>query len=192
MYSMKRALRHFVLLAALLALVPATAAATSPNAILQDCLDSDSLEGDYSNRDLSEAVKLVRGDRAEYSNCKAIILAARKGRKAGPSGDGGLPDADLNDDGVVTPKERRIAKKRARAARREQGELAAIGDTLSPDGDLPAGGGSGGSGGSSLPMILTLIALALLAAGGGLWYTAKRNPAVANALRRVPLPGKHS
>ncbi|HYJ00510.1 MAG TPA: hypothetical protein VEX36_12645 [Thermoleophilaceae bacterium] len=189
---MKRALRHFVLLAALLALVPATAAATSPNTILQDCLDSDSLEGDYSNRDLNEAVKLVRGDRAEYSNCKAIILAARKGRKAG-AGKGVPPDADLNNDGVVTPKEKRIAKQRARAARREQGELAAIGDSLSPDdADASGTGGAGGSGGSSLPMILTLIALALVAVGGGLWYTAKRNPAVANALRRVPLPGKHS
>lgn len=182
-----------MLLAALMALVPATAAATPPIEIVQDCLDSDSLEGDYSNAELNRALKLVRGDRAEYSNCKAIISAARgKGPKAEAAGKGGLPDADLNNDGVVTPKEKRIAKERARAAKREQRELAAIGDSLSPDGDSAAGGSGGSDGGGSLPMILSLIALALLAAGGALWYTAKRNPAVANALRRVPLPGKHS
>lgn len=194
MHPMKRALQHFVLVAALLALVPATAAATSPIAIVRDCADSDSLEGSYSNADLKRAVNRVRGDLAEYSNCKSIIQAAiGNGPKAG--GKAGAPiDPDLNNDGVVTPRERRIAKKlEARAAKREQRELAAIGDTLSPDGDdsSPAGG-AGSSGGGSLPMILTLIALALLAVGGGLWYTAKRNPAVANALRRVPLPGKHS
>jgi hypothetical protein len=192
---MKRALRHFVLLTALLALVPATAAATSPIAIVRDCADSDSLEGSYSNADLKRAVNRVRGDLAEYSNCKSIIQAAiGKGPKAGGK-DGAPIDPDLNNDGVVTPKERRIAKKLERAAkRREQQELAAIGDSLSPDGDSSSVGGAsdGSSGGGSLPMILTLIALALLAVGAGLWYTAKRNPAVANALRRVPLPGKHS
>ena len=195
MHVMKRALPHFVLLALLLALVPATAAATAPITIVRDCADSDSLEGSYSNSDLQKALKLVRGDLAEYSNCKAIIAAAKGGGpKAKAAGkDGGRIDPDLNGDGVVTPRERRIAKQRERAARRESRELAAIGDTLSPDGDSAAGGGSGSSsGGGSLPMILTLIALALLAVGGGLWYTAKRNPAVANALRRVPLPGKHS
>jgi hypothetical protein len=194
MHSMTRALRHLVLLMALMALVPATAAATAPITIVRDCADSDSLEGSYSNADLKRAVNRVRGDLAEYSNCKAIISAAiGKGPRAGASGKGGGPiDPDLNNDGVVTPKERRIAAKRARAARRENRELAAIGDSLSPDGDSSSAGGSGGSGGGSLPMILTLIALALLAIGAGLWYTARRNPAVANALRRVPLPGKHS
>lgn len=193
MHSMKRAFRHIVLLTALLALVPATAAATSPITIVRDCADSDSLEGSYSNADLKRAVNRVRGDLAEYSNCKSIIQAAiGQGPKAG--GKRGAPiDPDLNNDGVVTPRERRIAKKLEREARRKDRELAAIGDSLSPDGDSSATGGSGGSsGGGSLPMILTLIALALLAVGVGLWYTAKRNPAVANALRRVPLPGKHS
>lgn len=195
MHVMKRALRHFVLLTALLALVPATAAAVAPIKIVQDCGDSDSLEGSYSNGDLQKALKLVRGDLAEYSNCKSVIAAAiGKGPKAGASGKDGEPiDPDLNNDGVVTPKERRIAKQRERAARRESRELSAIGDSLSPDaGDSTAAGSGDSSGGGSLPMILTLIALALLAVGGGLWYTAKRNPAVANALRRVPLPGKHS
>lgn len=193
MHQMKRALRHSVLLTALLVILPATAAATSPITIVRDCADSDSLEGSYSNADLKRAVNRVRGDLAEYSNCKAIIQAAiGKGPKAGGKG-GGRIDPDLNNDGVVTPRERRIAKKLQRAARREKRELAAIGDSLSPDGDSASAGGSGGgSGGSSLPMILSLIALALLVAGTGLWYTARRNPAVANALRRVPLPGKHS
>lgn len=194
-HPMTRALRHFVLLTALLALVPAAAAATSPMTIVRDCADSDSLEGSYSNKDLQKALKLVRGDLAEYSNCKAVISAARGGGpNARKSGAGGAPiDPDLNNDGVVTPRERRIAAKRARAQQREDRELAAIGDSLDSDDDSSAGGGGGGSSdGSSLPMILTVLALVLLAAGAGLWYTAKRNPAVANALRRVPLPGKHS
>lgn len=191
---MKRALRHFVLLMALMALVPATAAATDPMTIVRDCGDSDSLEGSYSNADLKRAVNLVRGDLAEYSNCRAIISAAiGKGPKAGAAGkSGGLEPADLNDDGVISPAEKRVARKRARAKRREDQELAAIGDSLNSDGGSSATGSDDSSGGSSLPMILTLIALVLLAAGGGLWYTAKRNPAVANALRRVPLPGKNS
>ena len=188
---MKTVLRHFALLTVLLALVPATAAATEPMTIVRDCADSDSLEGSYSNGDLQRAVKLVRGDLAEYSNCKAVISAAiGKGPKAGAAGKGGGPkSADLNHDGVISPAERRVAAKRARAERREQRELAAIGDSLSPGDSSGAAGGS--SGGTQLPLILALIALVLLATGGGLWYTAKRNPAVANALRRVPLPGKH-
>ena len=152
MHVMKRALPHFVLLALLLALVPATAAATAPITIVRDCADSDSLEGSYSNSDLQKALKLVRGDLAEYSNCKAIIAAAKGGGpKAKAAGkDGGRIDPDLNGDGVVTPRERRIAKQRERAARRESRELAAIGDTLSPDGDSAAGGGSGSSSGGLL------------------------------------------
>jgi hypothetical protein len=41
-------------------------------------------------------------------------------------------------------------------------------------------------------MVLILVALLCAGTGGGLWYASKRNPAVANALRRVPLPFRNS
>lgn len=197
---MRRAIRQLTLPAALVALAliaPVQAANASVLDVQRDCADSDSFERKHSRADLNKTLDQIQADLAEYGTCKQMIQAALAAMKKGGGGPGGSGriDPDLNNDGVVTPRERRIAAKRAKQAReRRNDEIAAISDDLVQDDPAAASGGAGddGGGGSSLPLILGLIALACAAAGGGLWYASKRNPAVANTLRRVPLPFRNS
>lgn len=192
---MKRAIRQLTLptaLAVLVLLVPAQAANASVLAVQQDCADSDSFERKHSRADLKRTLKQIQADLAEYGTCKEMIQDALAALKTGGgAGGAGGPNADLNGDGIVTPKERRIAAKLERE-RREQRErqLAGIDEDLVQDGAGASGGG--GSGGMPLPLILTLVALGCATLGGGLWYASQRNPAVANAFRRVQLPFRNS
>jgi hypothetical protein len=197
---MERTIRQLLLPTVAIAfalLVPAQASASSL-AVLRDCADSDSFERNHSRGDLLKARSEIQADLAEYGTCGQMIQAELASlKKDGPGGSGGAgggPSADLDGDGVVTPKERKIAAKRAKLQREKRNEqIAAISDDLVQDDAAAASGDDGGgSGGSSLALILALVALACAAAGGGLWYASKRNPAVANALSRVPLPFRNS
>jgi hypothetical protein len=197
--SMIKAIRQLLPIVAILAALPAQAAfAASPNDVIRDCANDGTLNGDYSRGELNAALGNVKGDVAEYTDCRAAIGAALSslgggGPKAKLSKKGGGPGAssdDLNADGKVTPAERRAAK-RARK-RHERRQLAAIGDGLSPGGPSALGSEGAGSGGMPAALVLALIALAGLGIGTGTWYAARRYPAVANALSRVPLPLKRS
>jgi hypothetical protein len=190
---MKRAIRQLTLPAALVVLallVPAQAASASVLAVQQDCADSDTFERKHSRADLQSTLKQIQGDVDEYTDCEKMVLAALAASKKGGAGSGG-PDADLNNDGIVTPKERRIAAKRAEREREQRDrQIAAVDEDLIQD-DAAASGGDG-SGGTPLPLILALVALGCAGIGGGLWYASQRNPAVANAFRRVPLPFRNN
>lgn len=195
---MERAIRQLMLptvLVVLALLAPAQAATASTLDVQRDCADSDVFEKKHSRADLRATLPKVQADLAEYGTCKQMILAALAAlkTKAGASGSGGgTIDPDLNGDGVVTPTEKRIAAKRAKEKREKRNkQIAAVSDDLVQD-DAATVSGGGGSGGSSLPLILTLVALLCAGLGGGLWYASKRNPAVANTLRRVPLPFRNT
>jgi hypothetical protein len=191
---MKTAIRQLLLptaLVVLVLLVPAQAASASVLAVQQDCADSDTFERKHSRADLQNTLKQIQGDVDEYTDCEKMVLAALASSKkaGGPGGaGGGAPDADLNNDGVVTPKEKRIAAQRAKRQREQRDrQIAAVDEDLIQD-DAAASLGDDDSGGTPLPLILALIALACAGIGGGLWYASQRNPALANAFRRVPLP----
>jgi len=190
---MKRTIRQLMLPATLVVLallLPAQAATASVLAVQQDCADSDVFEQKHSRADLENALDEVQADLTEYGTCKQMIAAALAKLKAnasnnsdddGPSG----ASADLDGDGIVTPEEKATAAKRAKAKQKQRNqEIAAVSDELVQDDAATAAGGGGGGGGTSLPLILAIVAL-VCAGIGGLWYAAKRNPAVANALRRV-------
>lgn len=190
MHAMTRAIRQLVVLVAVFAVLPATAHAASAFDVLRDCADDGQIQGTYNRATLIEARGSQPGDLAAYGECTAAINAKIASMKKGGGGDGpgGTgKSADLNGDGKVTPAERRAAKKRAKQEKRE---LASLGGGLTPDDPGGLGGGGGSDDGTSLPLILALIALALAALAGGAWYAARRNPAFANTLRRVPLPGR--
>jgi hypothetical protein len=191
---MKRAIRQLTLPAALVVLallVPAQAATASPLAVQRDCADSDVFERKHSRADLKATLRQIQGDVGEYTDCEKMVLAALASSKKGGAGSG-APDADLNNDGIVTPRERRIAAKRAKQRREQRDrQIAAVDEDLIQDDDAAASGG-GDSGGTPLPLILALVALGCAGIGGGLWYASKRNPAFANTLRRVPLPFRNS
>ncbi len=198
---MERAIRQLLLPTLLIAfalIAPAQATASSL-AVLRDCADSDSFERKHSRADLLQARSEIQADLAEYGTCGQMIKAELASLKKsdgsdGPGGSSAGTNPDLNGDGVITPAERKIAAKRAKQKREERNQqLAAITDDLVHDDAATATGDSGsGSGGSSLPLILALVALVCAGAGGGLWYASKRNPAVANALRRVAPPFRNS
>ncbi len=195
---MRRAIRQLLLPTALVAvalIAPAQASASTLD-VQRDCADSDVFERKHSRADLQATLDNVQGDLAEYGTCRQMILAAlaamkSKANKSNDPGGGGA-SADLNGDGVITPKEKKVAAKRAKEAREKRNQqIAAVSDDLIQD-EAATASGDGGSGGSSLPLILALVALVCAGAGGGLWYASKRNPAVANALRRVPVPFRNS
>jgi hypothetical protein len=176
-------------------LVPAQAASASALAVQQDCADSDVFERKHSRADLQAALNEIQADLAEYGTCRQMILAelAALGKTKSSGKGGGLgPTADLNGDGVVSPKEKAVAAKKAKQKRkRENEQINAVDDDLVQD-DAAAAASDGGSGGSSLPLILALVALICAGVGGGLWYASKRNPGLANALRRVSPSSRNS
>jgi len=195
---MKRTIRQLLLPTAfvvLAILVPAQAATASALAVQQDCGDSDQLEQNHKRADLLAALDEIQADLAEYGTCKQMILAKlaemNKANASKNSNDGDGPSAaaaDLDGDGVVTPEEKAIAAKKAKQKQKQRNrEIAAISDDLVQD-DAATAAGDSGSGGPSLPLILAIIALLCAGIGGGVWYAAKRNPAFANALRRVAPP----
>gem|GEM_PF-4038549 len=178
-----------------LACAAAPAQAATWERVLRDCvLHDDGLHGHYTRSQLQEAKRNVTGERVAYTECLAEISAAMNtpaGPKKGSPTGGKLHGVvlDRNGDGVVTPAEKRAAK---REARERKDELDDANDTLKQDAGGLAGGGSDDSSGGGLGLILAIVALSLLAIGAAAWYAARRNPTIANALRRVPLPGRHS
>jgi hypothetical protein len=194
---MKRAIRQLLLPTALVVLailVPAQAASASVLAVEQDCADSDVFEQKHSEADLRAALTQIQADLAEYGTCKQMINAAlaamAKADASKNSGDDGpdSPAADIDGDGVVTPEEKAVAAKQAKQKQKQRNqEIAAVSDELVQD-DVATASGDSGSGGTSLPLILAIVALLCAGIGGGVWYAAKRNPAFANALRRVAPP----
>jgi hypothetical protein len=199
-----RAVHTLTVLAALAALGrPASAIAASPAAIVQDCYDNGRLDGNYSKRDLNRAVDNLPSDIDEYSNCGQIITNAASGSDRG-GGRGG--DAESGPGGSAgtanTPTEQ--------AARNDDaGALDAIVDAN----DKPSvniGGqevkpGEGGlfslasaANGMPLPLLLTLIAIGLLAALASGWALRRRFPAFARlsfgakrpSLPRVGIPAR--
>jgi len=193
---MNRAIRHLLLPTAfvvLAILMPAQATA-SVLAVEQDCADSDTFERKHSEADLRAALGQIQADLAEYGTCRQMINAAlaamTKDQASKDSGDGGpgAAAADIDGDGVVTPEEKAVAARKAKAKQKQRNqEIAAVSDELVQD-DVAVATGDDDSGGMSLPLILAIVALICAGIGGGLWYAAKRNPAFANALRRVSPP----
>lgn len=202
---MKRTLRQLTVPAAIVALallLPAQGASASALAVQQDCADSDTFEQKHGRGDLEAALNEIQADLAEYGTCKQMILAAlaaldradasgNKGGKGGGGNSSGATAADLDGDGIVSPEEKAVAAKKAKLKRERDKEIAAVSDELVQD-DAATAAGDDGSGGTSWPLILLIVALVGAGVGGGLWYAAKRNPAVANALRRVAPFGSNS
>lgn len=191
---MKRTLRQLLLPAVVIlaVLVPAAPASADWQAVLRDCVYNEGLQGDYKRSELVQAKRHVTGERVAYTECLGEISAAMSALPGTGGGNGGSGDgaddksADLDGDGVVTPAEKKKAK---RAEKRKKQAVASVNDSLTPDA-IGSAGGDDSSGGVSGGLILALILLALAAAAGATWYAAQRNPAIANALRRVPVPGR--
>jgi len=182
------------------------AAQASPGAVVRDCAKDGSVDGSYSDKDKRAALKKIPADLDEYSDCRAAIKASIGGPKAGISnkppgpggGDGsaggsGGGQADTNGDGKVSPAERKAADNVEVALKRDKDRKSTestLGDRKIDPGNVGAIDAGNTSNGLPLPVILAIAALALLAAAAATLLLGRRNPRVAQALRRVPLPAR--
>lgn len=174
-------------LAAFAVLALAPTAAASPDAVVRDCAEDGTLDGSYSEADKRAALGRIPADLDEYSDCRAIIAGGSGGGnvKASASSVGG-PAA-----GTPAAKKaaaRRVAKIRAvlrtKARQKREKELGAR--SVDPR-DAGVFRAANTANGMPLQMTLALIALTILALAAGLLALRRRNPAFADAIRRVDL-----
>ncbi len=187
-------IRHFIAPIFLFAVLafPALAQA-SPDDVLRDCNADESIDEKHSDADKRAALKTMPGEMKEYTDCEQVIKASINDGKAdsssggGSSGGGGGAgpiDPDANGDGVVSPVEREAAAKRKRQRAQADTERQ-LGDRQTDPTQAGAVNASDTANGLSLPAILALVALGLLALGAGLYALWRRNPEL---LRRISLP----
>ena len=194
-----------------LALSAPAAAQASPDAVVRDCAEDGSVDGNYSNSDKRAALKKIPADLDEYSDCRSAISgsigsgpkagsADKKGDSGGGAaassngGDGGTPtiDADTNGDGKVTDAEKAAAGKTDLALKQDSKRKdteTSLGDRKTDPTKVGAIDASQTSNGVTAPVIAAIAALALLAAVAALFFLGRRKPGFAQAMRRVPVPG---
>ncbi|MEA2350919.1 MAG: hypothetical protein QOG41_455 [Thermoleophilaceae bacterium] len=175
------------LAAALVALaLPATAAADY-HRVIRDCAQDGKLDRHYGNHELQQAHDNVPTDIAEYTDCKAVIAAAMtnggSGSSTGP-GSGGGSGGVTTDAGAHAASAGDAAALKSETSRAEKARpsVGAAGQTL-----VPASSGLDHVAGSAnklpVPLIVAILAIALLCAVGGIAAAWRRWP----ALLRAPL-----
>ena len=186
---MLRAATRLLVLAVLAVLALPGSAMANP---ILDCSDDGDLDKPYSNKKLRQALDDLPTDLDEYSNCREILSGAIT---SGSDKGGNRPTVGA--DGTALPPEE------AAARTQDNENLAAI--TADPESNPPSvevGGeevepGSNGlfdlatsSNDLPAPLLVALIALALVALIGGLVAVRERVPALARIplLSKIPTP----
>lgn len=185
----RAATRLLVLAALALMALPAGAMAANP---IADCNDDGDLDRQYSNERLRKAIEDLPTDLDEYSNCREILSGAIT---SGSDKGGNRPT--LGADGSPLPAEEQTARTQ------DDEDLAAI--TADPEksppsvkvGEEEVEPGSNGlfdlasaSNDLPVPLLVALIAIALVALIGGLVAMRERIPALARIplLSKIPTP----
>lgn len=191
---MIRVVPKLVVLAVLAVLALPAAAMANP---VMDCAQDGDLDKQYSNSELRHGLNHIPGDLDEYSNCRDILAGAiSSGSDKGgnrPSGGGGGVGGDASS----------LPAREQAARTKDNADLAGI--TSNPEDNPPSvevGGeqvkpGSNGlfdlasaSNGLPVPLLVALVALALVAMIGGLVALRERVPALARIplLSKIPTP----
>jgi hypothetical protein len=184
------------LVAALAALALPAAASADWHDVIQDCADDGKLDRHYSDGDLSQADKKIPTDINEYTDCRAVIAAARrtggKGSSNGPGAGTGGGAGGSDDPGATTPSGAKggsaadVAALRTdtEQARRSKPSIQAGGGTVTP---ASSGLNNVSGAANELPASL-IVAIALLAglcAVGGVVAARRRWPALVRAPLRL-------
>ena len=188
---MNNRVTHLLLtaLAALAALVLAPLAAASPTAVVRDCAEDGSLDGSYSDADKRAALGQIPADIDEYSDCRSVIggsLDGGKGTATAGSNGTSSPDA-----AAATPQARKAEAQRAEKIRQARIQRARkirekrLGPRAVDPRDPGVFRAANTANGMPLPFTLALVARARIAVAGGLFTLWRRNPAFADAVRRV-------
>jgi hypothetical protein len=177
----------FVAVAAMLAF--AQVAMASPQQVIRDCAQDGKLNHHYSLSDLKKAEKQLPTDVDEYTNCRDVINQAEVqgsgghshgssngplGGAGGGSGGGGGPTASPSD---------------VKALNNAKGGGKAPSLTLHGEKVVPGTGGvfktAGAANSVPMPVLLALIAIGALTAGGGVLALRRRFPEVFGAALRL-------
>jgi hypothetical protein len=159
---------------------------------VMDCARDGDLDKQYSNAELRQGLDRIPGDLDEYSNCREVIAGAissgsdRGGNRPTAGADGGPVAADeqaaRNQDnadlaGITGNPEDNPPSVQVGGEKVEPGSNGLF-DLASASNDLP------------VPLLVALIALALLALIGGLVALRERVPALARIplLSKIPTP----
>lgn len=186
---MIRAVPTLVVVAVLAMLALPAGATANP---VMDCARDGDLDKQYSNAELRQGLDRIPGDLDEYSNCREVLAGAIS---SGSDKGGNRPSAGA-DGSPVAPDEQ---------AARNQDNADLAGITGNPEDNPPSvevGGeqvepGSNGlfdlasaSNDLPVPLLVALIALALLALIGGLVALRERVPVLARIplLSKIPTP----
>jgi len=183
--------RHLVALGvAIAALALPAAALADPDAVVRDCAEDGTVDGKHSDSDKRAALDRIPADLDEYSDCRAVIGASVGGSpKAGASAKG--DDEASAAAGTAGVKVNRAKKKRAAVERRRKKRAStelALGSRKVDPRNEDVFRASDTSNGLPTPVLLALIALALLGVAGGVMALGRRNQGLAATLRRVSLP----
>jgi hypothetical protein len=190
--TVTRVVRKLLPLTVLAVLAAPAAAHADP---VSDCAQDGKLDHQYSNEQLKKALDHIPSDLAEYSDCQQVISSAIH------SDSGKGKHANAHDAGAGKP----VSAKEQAARNKDSQELAGItgdsgGDPPTPD--LQVGGqnvkpGSNGlfdlasaSNDLPVPLLVALIAIALLAVASGVMALRSRVPALARLplLSKIPTP----
>jgi hypothetical protein len=188
-----RTASKLIVCVSLLALaLPALAQASSFD-VIKDCQDNSRLDRKHSKGDLRSAQKNLPTDIDEYGDCRELIAAALnagsdKGKGRGGNG-GGSSGSGAHS--AAARKHHAAAKAADAAALAKQSKKPHVnvgGKDVQP-GDNGLFNLASANNGLPLPLLLGLIAAALLAIMGGLAVLRRRAPAFAS---RIPLLSKLS
>jgi hypothetical protein len=184
---MTRVIQTLIVLVALCALA-APAAQAGYQDVIKDCAQDGKLDKKYSDAELIKAKKNLPADVNEYSDCRDVIGAAigGAGRQGGGGGKGGGGNGSSDTGGPPAAQAARAQDKHdlakfAHGATKPKVKVG--GQTLTP-GKNGLFSTASAQNGLPLPLLLALIAMAIVALGGGLYALRKRIPALA----KVPLP----
>jgi hypothetical protein len=189
----RTASKLIVCVSLLVVALPAIAQASSFD-VIKDCQDNSRLDRKHSKADLRNAQKNLPTDVDEYGDCRELIAAALssgsdKGKGRGSSG-GSSGGASVSP-AASARKHAAAAKAADSAALAKQGKkphVKVAGKDVQP-GDNGLFNLASANNGLPLPLLLGLIAAALLAIIGGLAVLKRRAPAFAS---RIPLLSKIS
>lgn len=183
---MTRVIQTLIVLVALCALA-APAAQAGYQDVIKDCAQDGKLDKKYSDAELIKAKKKLPADVNEYSDCREVIGAAIGGAgRSGGNGGGGGSSGGSDTGGPPAAQAARAQDKHdlAKIAHGASKPKVKVGDQTVAPGKNGLFSTASAENGLPLPLLLALIAMAIVALSGGLYALRKRIPALA----KVPLP----
>ena len=166
-FSVLRKTHIFLLITLCFIVASASTALASTDAILKDCSDNESIDGNYSKSDLQGALGSVPTDLQEYYNCEGLInqallkKATKKNSKGSPKGSGNTGSAASADD-LVSKSQRAKIQGQVDKESTIGADAPVLGSAVSPDVKKAAGQTLASSSAPNVPFALIVAVIGIL------------------------------